>query len=216
MTPGQIAAALRRTLPGAAAQKRMIIHPRPGGMEPPPGESPKEGGVLVLLYPDPVGGDLHLPLILRAEDGGRHSGQVSFPGGAREGAESITQTALREAQEEVGVPPSSVTVLGGLSPLYIPASGYRITPTVGYAPARPRFVLDQTEARELIEAPLAVFMDDNNVVEETWQFGLVPVRVPFFAVGRHKVWGATAMVLAELAAVLTDLGGPRSDLTGLS
>lgn len=216
MTPDQIAAALRRTLPGAAAQKRMIIHPRPGGMEPPPGESPREGGVLVLLYPVTEGGDLHLPLILRAEDGGHHSGQVSFPGGAQEGAESITQTALREAQEEVGVPPSSVTVLGGLSPLYIPASGYRITPTVGYAPARPRFVLDQAEACELIEAPLAVFMDDSNVVEETWQFGQAPVRVPFFAVGQHKVWGATAMVLAELAAVLTDLGGPRSDLTGLS
>ena len=77
-------------------------------------------------------------------------------------------------------------------------------------------MLDQAEACELIEAPLAVFMDDNNVVEETWQFGQVPVRVPFFAVGQYKVWGATAMVLAELAAVLTDLGGPRSDLTGLS
>jgi 8-oxo-dGTP pyrophosphatase MutT (NUDIX family) len=207
MNPGQIAAALRRPLPGAAAQKRMIIHPRPGGMEPPAGASPREGGVLVLLYPRDGAGGLHLPLILRAEDGGRHSGQVSFPGGAQESAESITQTALREAQEEVGVPPDSVTVLGRLSPLYIPASGYRITPTVGYTPARPRFVLDQIEACELIEAPLAVFMDDTGVMEETWQFGQLPVRVPFFAVGGHKVWGATAMVLAELAAVLKDPGG---------
>jgi 8-oxo-dGTP pyrophosphatase MutT (NUDIX family) len=207
MTPGQIAAALRRTLPGAAAQKRMIIHPRPGGMEPPPGESPKESGVLVLLYRIDGTRDLHIPLILRAEDGGRHSGQVSFPGGAQEGAESIIQTALREAQEEVGVPPDSVTVLGGLSPLYIPASGYRITPTVGYTPVRPPFVLDEVEACELIEAPLSIFMDDSNVVEETWQFGQLAVRVPFFLVGRHKVWGATAMVLAELAAVVRGING---------
>jgi 8-oxo-dGTP pyrophosphatase MutT (NUDIX family) len=211
MTPEQIAAALRGPLPGAAAQKRMIIHPRPGGMEPPPGESPKESGVLVLLYPKPEGGDLHLPLIVRAEDGGHHSGQVAFPGGAREGTETIAQTALREAQEEVGVPPDSVTVLGSLTPLYIPASGYRMTPTVGYTPDRPRFRLDEVEACELIEAPLAIFLDDDRVVVETWRFGLVPVRVPFFAVGGHKVWGATAMVLAELAAVVTALGGVSDD-----
>jgi 8-oxo-dGTP pyrophosphatase MutT (NUDIX family) len=216
MTPDEIAAALRGPLPGAAAQKRMMIRPRPGGMEPPPGELPKESGVLVLLYPKKEGGDLHLPLILRAEDGGSHSGQVSFPGGSQEGDESITRTALREAHEEVGVRPDSVTVLGSLTPLYIPASGYRITPTVGYAPVRPRFVLDQIEACELIEAPLAVFLDDNNVVEETWRFGLLPVRAPFFLVGGHKVWGATAMVLAELAAVVKGLGGMGSDQVGLS
>jgi 8-oxo-dGTP pyrophosphatase MutT (NUDIX family) len=208
MTPDQIAAALHRTLPGAAAQRRMIIRPRPGGMEPPPGESPRESGVLVLLYPKDETGALHLPLILRAQGGGHHSGQVSFPGGAQEGTENITQTALREAHEEVGVPPGSVAVLGSLSPLYIPSSRYRITPTVGYAPARPPFVLDRVEACELIEAPLSVFLDDSNVVEETWMFGPVPVRVPFFAVGEHKVWGATAMVLAELAAVVRGLVDP--------
>jgi 8-oxo-dGTP pyrophosphatase MutT (NUDIX family) len=161
----------------------------------------------VLLYPLTTNGALHLPLILRAEDGGRHSGQVSFPGGAQEDGETIVQTALREAREEVGVPPDSVTVLGRLTSLYIPASGYRITPTVGYALVRPPFVLDEVEACELIEAPLAAFMSDDNVVEETWQFGLVPVRAPFFAVGRHKVWGATAMVLAELAAVVRGIDG---------
>jgi 8-oxo-dGTP pyrophosphatase MutT (NUDIX family) len=214
MTPDEIAAALRGCLPGAAAQKRMIIHPRPGGMEPPAGAPPRESGVLVLLYPKTEGGDLHLPLILRAEDHGHHSGQVSFPGGAQEGEESITQTALREAHEEVGVPPDSVTVLGSLTPLYIPASGYRITPTVGYAPVRPSFTLDQVEACELIEAPLAIFMDDTNVVKETWHFGLVPVRVPFFTVGGHKVWGATAMVLAELAAVVKALGGAATPAPG--
>ena len=201
MTPDQLAAALRRPLPGAAAQKRMIIRPRPGGMEPPAGVSPKESGVLVLLYPA-AGGEIRLPLIVRADDGGSHSGQVSFPGGAQEGSESITQTALREAQEEVGVPPSTVTVLGALTPLYIPASGYRVTPTVGHAASRPPFELDLQEACELIEAPLAVFLNESSVVEETRHFGPVPVQVPFFLVGGHKVWGATAMILAELAAVV--------------
>lgn len=207
MTPDQLAAALSRPLPGAAAQKRMSIRPRPGGMEPPPGQPPKESGVLVLLYPASDGSalHLHLPLILRAEDGGRHSGQVSFPGGAQESGESITQTALREAHEEVGVLPSAVAVLGALSPLYVPASGYRITPTVGYADARPPFVLDKVEACELIEAPLAAFLEDASVREETRHFGPVPVQVPYFLVGHHKVWGATAMILAELAAVVRGL-----------
>ena len=204
-SPNQIAAALARPLPGVAAQKRMVIRPRPGGFDPPEGTPPREGGVLILLYP--WRGQLYLPLIWRTEDAGSHSGQVSFPGGAREGTETITQTALREAHEEVGVQPRRVTVLGSLSPLYIPASGYRITPTVGYVARRPHFVTDPAEVHELLEAPLSFFLDERNVVEETWHFGQFPVQVPFFPVAGHKVWGATVMVLAELAAVLKDASG---------
>lgn len=204
LSTDDIAAALRRPLPGFAAQGRMAIRPRPGGFVPPEGIAARESGVLVLLYP--LDGELHVPLILRTEDGGSHSGQVSFPGGGQEEGETITDTALREAREEIGVDPASLTVLGALTPLYIPASGNRIHPLVAFAESRPRFQLEATEVQRVVEAPLALFMDEGNVAEETWHFGAYPVQVPFFPVDGLKVWGATAMVLSELAAALRDRG----------
>ncbi len=200
MTPAEIAAALQRPLPGIAAQKRMMVRPRAGGFAPPPGETPREGGVLILLYPQDDA--WQLPLILRTQDEGAHSGQVSLPGGRREGDESLAQTALREAQEELGVSAQSVTLLGALTPLYIPASGYCITPSVGYVAQRPDFRPDPAEVQELIESPLSLFLVETTVAEETWHFGDFPVQVPFYRVGRHKVWGATAMVLSEFTTVL--------------
>ena len=198
--PRDIAAALRRPLPGFAAQGRMAIRPRPGGFTPPEGVVPRESAVLVLLYPR--GGELTVALIHRADDGGSHSGQVSFPGGGQDPGETLEQTALREAREEVGLDPAAVTILGALTPLYVPVSQNRIHPLVAYAPSRPDFVRDPREVQEIIEEPLAYFLDESSAVEETWHFGTYPVQVPFFPVGRHKLWGATAMVLSELAAAI--------------
>jgi len=158
----------------------------------------------VLLYPH--NGRWYLPLILRAQDAGVHSGQVSLPGGAREGAETPMETALREAQEELGIPPQVVTIIGTLTSLYIPASGYRITPVVGYTLRRPAFLPRATEVQQVLEAPLSLFITEETVSEEAWQLGGLPVRLPFYRVGEHKVWGATAMILSELAAVLRQAG----------
>ncbi len=182
----------------------MAIRPRPGGFVPPEGYAPRESGVLVLLYL--WDGQMYIPLILRTEDGGSHSGQVSFPGGGQEPGETIEATALREGREEIGVDPASLTVLGSLTPLYIPASGNRIHPLVAYTAERPRFQIERVEVQRLVEAPIALFMDPAKVVEETWHFGAFPVQVPFFPVDGLKVWGATAMVLSELAAVLKEAG----------
>ena len=167
--PQDIAAALRRPLPGFAAQGRMAIRPRPGGFVPPEGVTPRESAVLVLLYPRD--GQMTVVMILRADDGGSHSGQVSFPGGGREPGETPEETALREAREEVGLDPAAVTFLGALTPLYIPISQNRIHPLVAYTSARPDYVVDPHEVQRVIEAPLAFFIDERNVVEETWHFG---------------------------------------------
>jgi hypothetical protein len=73
---------------------------------------------------------------------------------------------------------------------------------VAYTNSRPRFQLERVEVQRLVEAPLALFMDAGNIVEETWHFGTYPIQVPFFPVDGLKVWGATAMVLSELVAAL--------------
>ena len=200
LDPDAIAAALRRPLPGFAAQGRMAVRPRPGGFTPPEDITPRESAVLILLYPRD--GALHVALILRSEDGGSHSGQVSFPGGGQHPGEPFEETALRESGEEVGLDPGAVRLLGTLTPLYVPASGNRMHPFVGYTPSPPRWAIDPVEVQAVFDAPLAFFVDEGNVREETWQFGEYPVRVPQFNVKGHVVWGATAMLLAELAAAL--------------
>ena len=202
LTPEAIQSALKGPLPGLRAQARMAPIPRP--LRPPtPDHQPREGGVLVLLYPGEASGDLHLVLTRRTDTLGNHRGQISFPGGSVDpGDPSTTQTALREACEEIGVCRDDLCLLGDLTPLYIPPSDFCIHPHVAYLPRRPRLQPDPAEVAEVLEVPVAYFLDDRNVVEEEWVIGDERRWVPFFNVHGHKVWGATAMVLAEFVAVL--------------
>jgi len=141
-------------------------------------------------------------LTRRTETVQTHKGQISLPGGAREGDETLIATALREAHEELNVTPDGLEVLGTLTPLYVGVSGYLITPVVGIAPQRPPFRPDPLEVVEIIEPPLSILLDPGARREEDWEIRGQPVHVPFFAVGPHKVWGATAMILSEFADLL--------------
>jgi len=192
---------LRRPLPGLPAQMLMAPRPRPG-TERILGPAPdcRHAGVLVLLYP--CDGGLCLVLTLRTDLLDNHRGQISFPGGSTEPGESVVEAALREAQEELAVDPAGLEVLGQLSPLYISPSRFCIYPTVAFAPERPHFVPEQGEVAEVIEVPLALLLDPATIREEAWTIRDMPVQVPFYRIGPHKVWGATAMVLAELTRLL--------------
>lgn len=205
LTPDAIAAALREPLPGLRAQVRMAPHPRP--LQPPtPEHQPREGGVLVLLYPREPEGELYLVLTRRTERVGNHRGQISFPGG-RVDPEDLTtvRTALREACEEINVCADDLRLLGDLTPLYIPPSDYRIFPHVAYIAQRPDLRPHPDEVAELLEAPVRHFLDERNIIEEEWLLHGEPRQVPFFDVYGHKVWGATAMVLAEFTAILLSI-----------
>lgn len=204
LTPDTIKSALHKPLPGLQAMVRMAPIPRP--LEPPtPDHRPREGGVLVLLYPCGPAGELHLVLTRRSDTLGNHRGQISFPGGSVDpGDESTSQTALREACEEIGVcdGAADLQLLGDLTPLYIPPSDFRIYPHVAYLPHRPHFVPQPDEVAELLEVPVSWFLDDSNIAAEEWIIRDEPRQVPFYNVCGHKVWGATAMVLAEFAAAI--------------
>ena len=206
VTIEQIEAALRQPLPGLPAMVRMAPIPRPvigrGWVQ-----RPREGGVLVLLYPNGTDGKLHLVLTRRTDTVGNHRGQISFPGGSVDpGDLSTAHTALREACEEIGVCETDLRLLGALTPLYIPPSDFRIYPHVAFSPRRPAFRPQPDEVAELLEVPVSHFLDEGNTGEEEWFVGGAPRQVPFYVVCGHKVWGATAMVLAELAAVMAATG----------
>jgi 8-oxo-dGTP pyrophosphatase MutT (NUDIX family) len=190
--------ALEQPRPGLEAQKNMM--PRPRATSPDDDTPVRQGGVLLLLYP--VAGQLHLVLTRRTEDLPSHKGQISLPGGARHAGESPEETALREAQEELAVEPATVQVLGRLSRLYIPPSHYCIHPVVGHTPARPAFRPNPYEVAEVLEVALTTLLDPATVHEEDWELRGMRVRVPFFELNEHKVWGATAMVLSEFVALI--------------
>ena len=194
--------ALALPRPGRAAQMRMAPRPRLGDVFPlPPELHPKEAGVLILLYSGKD--DLHFFLTRRADTVELHKGQISLPGGAQEPGESLAQTALREAREELGIPSAAIEMLGdALTPLYIPVSGFRATPFVAFTPTRPDARAEPGEVVEIIEPSLAGIVDEKNIFEEAWEIRGYPAIVPYFAIDGHKVWGATAAILSEFREML--------------
>jgi len=162
----------------------------------------RKGGVLALFYPS--GGHTCLVFIKRTEYPGVHSGQVSFPGGGfEEGDEDITATALREAEEEIGVDRKAVILIGRLTELFIPPSNFLVTPVVGYISERPDFRPDPKEVDRIIEISMEdLLKDETKQEQDITLFPAVNLRVPCFYVEGHVIWGATAMMLSELIDII--------------
>lgn len=194
-----------RPLPGLDAQLRMAPSPRLGWdpLKFPAGAT--DGAALLLIYPHDE--TLHVPLTVRGSGLRNHTGQVSLPGGRVDAGETFEQAALREASEEIGVDPSTVEILGPLTPLHIPVSGFLLHPIVGMTSMRPAFQRAEWEVARIIEAPVTTLADPSVVKREmrvrVVKGESIDIEVPYFDIDGEKVWGATAMVLAEFCAILT-------------
>jgi 8-oxo-dGTP pyrophosphatase MutT (NUDIX family) len=156
--------------------------------------------VLVPLFED-AAGEPHAVFTRRRHDLRRHAGEISFPGGRRESGEALLDTALREAHEEVGLPPAAVEVVGALEPTPTFVTSYAIYPFVGVIEAGFAWVAAAAEVAEVLELPLHAMRagaGERRLVRKG-----VPFRTPTYEVGPNLIWGATARIVQNLLARLT-------------
>jgi 8-oxo-dGTP pyrophosphatase MutT (NUDIX family) len=194
---------IEQGLPGMHSQIKMVsdaFKNRYFDMQ--PNEHTREGGVLILLYPE--ANQLHIPFILRpSTEKGVHSGQVAFPGGKKEETDkSLIYTALREAEEEVHLDTSQIKVIGQLSPLFVFASNFMVYPTLAYMEKPPILKPNPDEVAEIFSANIEHLKAPQTIKKTLIQTPQYTFETPYFDVNGKIVWGATAMMLSELLEIL--------------
>ncbi|WP_026970037.1 NUDIX hydrolase [Algoriphagus terrigena] len=194
---------LKAPLPGKVAHLKMSPQPvDQRRFEPILPANVRNSGVLILLYTD--GKSTFFPLIKRPVYLGFHSGQMAFPGGKMEKTdENVIQTALREAEEEVGIDRHEVRLLGKLTDLYIPTSNFLVSPVVGFLEGIPEFIPDENEVSRIVETDLDFLLSPEIRKQTVLELGEnIRLDTPYFEIDGEVVWGATAMILNELIQVL--------------
>ncbi len=197
-TPEYITEKLK-TLPGVEAQKLMKPHVRT--LQPAP-ESAKKAAVLIVLYYKQ--NELFTVFIQRPEYNGAHSGQISLPGGMHECSDSdMLATAIREANEEIGLNPLQTNILGALTPLYIEVSNINVHPFVGFSKKEIDFQIDKKEVVHIIETPAKNFLDPANRHVGIVKGKNVEIEAPWYGIQKKQIWGATAMIMAEFSSCIS-------------
>tara|TARA_R110002050_G_scaffold300795_1_gene472826 strand:- start:11594 stop:12271 length:678 start_codon:yes stop_codon:yes gene_type:complete len=193
---------LQSDLPGEKAHRKMLPPGRKLSANFNEMSEVKYSSVLLLLFPHE--GRIYTCLTRRNPNMKNHPGQISFPGGRIEEGESPELTAMREAQEEVGISPLDIRLLGMLSQLFIPVSGYTIFPYVGWVDHKPNFVLNEAEAEKLILLPVQEFLQEERIAHTEMDTIRGRLRVPYYPYEGEIIWGATAMILAEFFEILKE------------
>ena len=169
-------------------------------------QNPKQAAVLSVFYPA-ESGETNFVLILRKTYKGVHSNQVGFPGGRVEVEDrDLAHTALRETEEEVGIPQHEVEIMREMSRLYIPPSNFWVHPFMGIMKKTPVLVPQEDEVESVLEIKLDEFMSESCLIKETLSTSYAKeIEVPAFLLNGHVVWGATAMMLSEMKEILRQL-----------
>ncbi len=191
---------LNSKLPGKRAHDKMRTGPEMPNIIKFKNKPPIPSAVLILLYPKDD--TFNFILTLRSKNVESHKGQISLPGGVQEEDESLEQTALRETNEEIGVIPKIVELLGKLSTIYIPFTGFNIYPYVGWTKSAPYLQASEDEVEKIIEVSIDDLIDDNNQTKKNTTIRGVPVTMPYFNLNNEIVWGATSMILSEFKEII--------------
>ncbi len=161
----------------------------------------RHAGVMVLLFQERD--SWHTLLIKKPRYPGVHSNQIAFPGGKRERQDpDLLSTAVRETHEEVGLFPDRIRHIGPLSPLYVPPSNFLIHPFTGLVEGTRNWRPEEAEVALVIEMPVAVILGTDHISYREVNTRYGKMKVPSYEYDGHVIWGATGMILAELAVAL--------------
>lgn len=192
------------SLPGDNAHQLLApMHRKPAGDYLKERNDYKVAAVMAAFVPLKEGDDAGIMLIERTGGKDVHASQISFPGGKQENGEELSDTAKREMEEEVGVAKESINVLFPLTPLFIPPSNFLVHPYLGYLHSLPPLKLSEAEVKRVHLFSVYEFLNPENVFEGT--FGSArgyEVKAPFYKIGDVVIWGATAMMLSEIAELI--------------
>lgn len=167
-----------------------------------PSRPPRSCAVMLALFQQE--GEIYIPCILRPQKSRVHPGQIAFPGGGRETADrNLTDTAIRETWEEIGVSVPESNILGDLTNIFVPPSHSLITPKVAFLENRPNYDIDPNEVDKVIEIPLTHLLNAKNHFEKIVAVQKnQTIRMPAIKTGEFVVWGATARILKEFTLLL--------------
>ena len=199
----QIKERLKKPLPGNEAHLTTRIKTKSEVTFPNTQETARPAAVLILLFP--FEDEIQFFLTKRTEDVEHHKGQISLPGGIRENDESLNETALRETKEEVGIDSTKIIISGGLTPFFIPVTGYIVHPFIGWCKEKPSTKIHDVEVNQLFSVSITELMDEKILQTEQWNIRGYDAIVPYYNFGKCKVWGATAAILSEFKSILEDI-----------
>ena len=151
--------------------------------------------VLILLYL--ADNEIYFFLTKRTDELKHHKGQISLPGGTQEGNEKLIDTALRETQEEIGINKTSISIIGTITPLFVPVTGFMIYPFIGYSLNKLDPKPDPVEVATIFSVNISDLLNKENRTTEQRNIRGYDVQVPYFKLNDYQVWGATSMILSE-------------------
>lgn len=199
----QLRALLDQDLPGEEAHRIMMPDRRPYNPKPENKDSLRDAAVAILLYPE--NNSIRSVLIKRPTYEGAHSDQIAFPGGKKDTSDpNLIFTSRRECFEEVNLPMEEGLFVGSLTDIYVPVSGFIVRPNVFLLNERPALIPDMREVASIIHFDVKILTDVSTLQSKDMRIrkGMLMKNIPYFNINDHVVWGATAMMLAELRELI--------------
>ncbi len=199
----QLEITITNDLPGEESQQKMRVNYDQSIELPFSEKNSTPAAVLILLYLED--NEIYFFLTKRTDELENHKGQISLPGGTQEGNEKLIDTALRETQEEIGINKTSISIIGTITPLFVPVTGFMIYPFIGYSLNKLDPKLDPVEVAEIFSVNISDLLNKENQTIEQRNIRGYDLQVPYFKLNDYKVWGATSMILSEFRDLIKSI-----------
>ena len=196
----QLKIAVVNDLPGEESHRKMQVNYNQSLELPFSKNNSKGAAVLILLYLE--NNEIYFFLTKRTDELEHHKGQISLPGGTQEENEKLIDTALRETQEEIGINKTSISIIGSMTPLFVPVTGFMINPFIGYSLSKLDPKPDPAEVAAIFSVNISDLLNEANRTIEQRKIRGYDVEVPYFNLNNYEVWGATSMILSEFRDLL--------------